>query len=248
MNNLPAGFTYNSRFSVVESSITFKKISVADDYLFAVYSNSYLDDGVGEIMLTPAQGLEEADYLSTLLGVDESIRKLISEIASKSIKGVAVVNAHRGVFCVISRPPGGSTGQSGLIRTVEYLYRFPEETYLDKNRLVVFPIVYEEDFEMYPSDVFEIIKDFSLTFMKEVQLINNKRFTRIFDLYDEVRQSVENMGGYVEKVNREFYDQLLHSGTEGVMFNEYPLLRIQTILESARNALKSQTDIRMKYE
>jgi hypothetical protein len=84
--------------------------------------------------------------------------------------------------------------------------------------------------------------------MKEVQLINNKRFTKIFDLYDEVRQSLETVGNYVERVNKEFYDQLLRSNAEGLMFNEFPLLRIQTMLESTKNALKSQPDIKMRYE
>jgi hypothetical protein len=248
MNNLPAGFSYDARYTVADSSITFKKIGVTDDFMFAVYSNNLADDNVRETVLTPANGMDEADYLSTLLGVDESIRKLISELAPKSIKGVAVVNGHRGVFCVITRPSGGTTGQAGVIRTLEYLYRFPEENYLDKKRLVVFPIVFEEDFELYPSEVFEVVRDFSLTFVKEIQLINNKRFGKIFDLYDDVRQSLETLGVYIERVNKEFYDQLMRSSTEGVMFNEYPLLRIQTMLEATKNSLKSQTDIRMKYE
>jgi hypothetical protein len=248
MNNLPAEFSYSSRYVVADSSISFKKISASDDFMFAIYSNSYQDEGVKDVVITPAQGLEEADYLSTLLGVDESVRKLVSEIAPKSIKGVVIVNGHRGVLCVVTRPPGGSTGQAGVIRTVEFLYKFPAETYSDKTRLVVFPVVYEEDFELYPRDVFEVVRDFSLTFMKEIQLINNKRFTKIFDLYDEVRQSLETVGNYVERVNKEFYDQLLRSNTEGLMFNEFPLLRIQTMLESTKNALKSQPDIKMRYE
>jgi hypothetical protein len=248
MSNLPVGFSYTSRYVVAESSISFKKVSASEDFMFGLYSNSFLDEGFNDIIITPAKDIEEADYLSTLLGVDESVRKLVSEIAPKSIKGVIMVNAHKGVMCIITRSPGGVTGHSGVIRTVEYLYKFPSETYVEKTRLAVFPMFYEEDFELYPLDVFETTKEFLITFMKEIQLINNKRFSKIFDLYEETRKSLESIGSYVERVNKEFYEQLLRSNTEGVMFNEFPLLRIQTILESTKNALRSQSDIRMKYE
>lgn len=229
--------SYVSGFEVKDSDIVMNRLSLSGRVAFATYARMKRQE-IDYQEITPSENSEESNYLSSMLGVDESIRKLILEIMPKSIKGVIISNEHRGVLIVISKPVGGISGRDGVIRSVEYVYK------MDKNptssrKLVIIPMVFEEDYEQYPEAVVDVVREFSNMIMKEIQIINNKRFDNIFSVYEEVRDSLESLGSYVEDMNRKIVNQFAMNNIDGLLSNEYPLLRIQTILESVKSTLET---------
>lgn len=248
---LPTEFTYENGYRIVDSDVRLNKISVKPanakrgiPISFAVYSKT--NDTAKNDVIIPGENKEESNYLSTKIGVDESIRKMLVEIMPKSLKGIVIVNEHQGILMIITKPFGGVTGQSGVIRTVEYLYKLSSNANESSKRVLIFPMVFEEDIQLYPKDVYEVVRDFTLLFMKEIQIINNKRFNQLFDTYEETRNKLETIGSYIEKINQEFYEQLMDSNVDGVVFNEFPLLKLQTMLQSCNNILTNQTLVKHK--
>jgi hypothetical protein len=56
---------------------------------------------------------------------------------------------------------------------------------------------------------------------------------------------MEAIGFYIERTNKEFYEQLLAGDVEGVVFNEYPLQKLQNMLTRAENVLSHANEIRL---
>ena len=226
-------------FAINDTDVVINRINVGGQFVFAEYSKTYIP-GLEHITVFPAENQDEASFLSSSLGVDESLRKMISDIMPKSIKGVIIVNGKKGVMVVITRPPGGVTGKDGVIRTVEYIYKFPQESFQEKLRLSVLPMVYEEDYRDYRDAVHEVTREFTNMFMNELVMINKKRLDNLGRVFDEVADSLSNVGDYLTGVSDTFTKNLEESNIDGLLFNEYPLLKIQTMLESAKAILTSQ--------
>jgi len=226
-------------FAINDTDVVINRINVGGQFVFAEYSKTYIP-GLEHVTVFPAENQDEASFLSTSLGVDESLRKMISDIMPKSIKGVVIVNGRKGVMVVITRPPGGVTGKDGVIRTVEYIYKFSQETFHEKLRISVLPMVYEEDYRDYREAVHEVSREFTNMFMNELRLVNEKRLDNLGRVFDEVADALSTVGDYLTGVNNTFSQNLEESNIDGLVFNEFPLLKIQTMLESAKAALTSQ--------
>lgn len=251
--NLPTEFTYENGYKIIDTDIRLNKLSIKPStskrgipMSFIVYSKT--KDTAKNDVIVPSESREESDYLSSKLGVDESIRKMLVEIMPKSLKGVVIVNEHQGTLIIVTKPMGGVSGQAGVIRTIEYLYKLSNNANESTKRILICPMVFEEDVQLFPKDVYEVVRDFTLLFMKEIQLINNKRIDKLYDVYESTRIKLETVGDYIEKINKEFYEQLLDSNVDGVVYNEYPLLKIQTLLQSCNDILSNQTTVKHKGE
>jgi hypothetical protein len=196
---------------------------------------------VKNVILSAPESQDSSEVMTNLLGMDESMRKLIAEITPKGIKAIAIMNPSTGVFIILQRPPGGASGKDGLIRTVEYVYSYTAPETLGRN-LVILPVVYEEDFELYPKEVTEVVNEFNNILLKEIQIINNKRFNQLFETYESVRTKLENMGSNLENMNRSFFDDLKDSSVDGIATSELPLLKMLTTLQTIESELDHSMD------
>ena len=237
---LPEGFETLSGFSVENSSIHFNKINGMERLSFLIYSKTEPVD-VKNVILSAPESQDSSEVMTNLLGMDESMRKLIAEITPKGLKAIAIMNPSTGVFIILQRPPGGASGKDGLIRTVEYVYSYTPLESLNR-KLVILPVVYEEDFELYPKEVVEVVNEFNNLLLKEIQIINNKRFNQLFETYESVRTKLENMGSNLENMNRSFFDDLKDSSVDGIATSELPLLKMLTTLQTIESELDHSMD------
>lgn len=227
---LPEGFETLSGFSVGNTGIHFNKINLMGNLSFLIYSKTAPED-VKNLILNIPESQEESDVLSSLLGMDESMRKLIVEASPKGIKAIVVINPMSGVMVVIQRPSGGSSGRDGVIRTIEYVYSYSSQTGTEKS-IMILPVVYEEDFELYPQEVIEVINEFNNLILKEIQIINNKRFNQLFEAYESVREKLQSMGSIIENMNQSFFENLKQSNFDGIATSELPLLKMLSTLQT----------------
>jgi uncharacterized protein YdcH (DUF465 family) len=237
---LPDGFETLPGFSIENSAIHFNKINGMDRISFLIYSKTEPVD-VKNVTLSFPDSHEGSEVMTKLLGMDESMRKLIAEITPKGIKAVAIMNPTTGVFIILQRPPGGSTGNDGLIRTIEYVYSYIAPDSLS-GKLVIIPVVYEEDFDLYPREVVEAVNEFNNLLLKEIKIINNKRFKQLFETYESVRNKLEIMGSNIETMNRSFFDDLKESNVDGIATSELPLLKMLSTLQAVAYELDHVTD------
>lgn len=241
---LPENFYVSTGFVLGDSGVAINRIRIGDELVFGVYSKVYNPE-IKNMQVFPSRDVNEGSVLSHKLGMDESVRKLISEIMPRSVKGIAVVNNLRGIVVVITRPPGGITGKDGIIRTVEYVYKFsPEEIPKDMigketSNLSIFPLVYEEDVGMYPEDVASTVFEFSNLMRGEIEKINNKRLANLEALFNKVGDALDSIRDDIEWFDNQFREQIDRSCLDGLVFSEYPLLKIQTSLETALVALET---------
>lgn len=232
---LPEGFETLSGFSVGNTGIHFNKVTLMGKLSFLIYSKTAPED-VKNLILNIPDSQEESEVLSSLLGMDESMRKLIVEATPKGIKAIVVINPTSGVMVVIQRPPGGSSGKDGIIRTIEYVYSYSAQIGTERN-IMILPVVYEEDFELYPKEVVEVINEFNNLLLKEIQIINNKRFNQLFETYESVREKLENLGSRIESMNQTFFENLKQSNMDGISTSELPLLKVLSTLQTIEREL-----------
>lgn len=246
---LPEGFEVLPGYRLEDTDVVLGKVSGFGStfLLYGKVSSFEQHEVVNENAFKPSSE-DETNILSSQLGVDESIRKLLVELAPKGIKGIVIINKNRGIMTIIQRPPGGSSGGAGVIRTMEFVYKLGPEPNNDEKEMLVLPMMFLEDYDMYPKEVFELVREFNNLLLKELQIINNKRFDNLFASYNSLRERLENIGAYIERVNKEFYDQLLEARTEGILFSEYPILKIQNILTSANNILATANSIKIRLD
>jgi hypothetical protein len=238
---LPEGFDFLSGYKISGTDAVMGRIS-GFGISFLVYgqeSSLFSHELVHQTVL-PAGDEDEINVLSSQLGVDESIRKMLVEISPKGMYGIVIVNEHRGILSVIRSAMGGVSGGAGVIRTVEYVYKFPPDNIKDEKQLKILPLFIQPNFETYPQVVVTMARDFNSLLMKEIRAINDKRFETLFSSYEKLREMLETAGSKIEKMNRDFYDQLLEDRVEGVVFHEYSLLRLQNILDGATNFLTNK--------
>ena len=237
---LPEGFEFFSGYKISGTDVVLGKIS-GFDITFLLYGQES-DLTSTEIIhqtVLPAADEDEMNVLSSQLGVDESIRKLLVEISPKGLYGIAIINEHRGIMAVIRSAMGGVSGGAGVIRSVEYIYKFPSDNVRDEKQLRILPLFIQPNFELHPQTVVAMARDFNTVLMKEIRAVNDKRFENIFASYEKLRERLETVGSRIERMNRDFYDQLLESRVEGVVFHEYPLLRLQNIIDAAADVLNN---------
>lgn len=231
-------FEVTSGFKIEGTDVVFSIVQAFGSTTFAVYGKSLDPFGKPSVLLTIPSSEAEVHYLSSELGVDESMRKLIGDCVPKGIKGVLLVNESRGIAVVIQKPVGGVSGAEGVIRTVEFVYKF-DPAPAGITQLSVIPMVYEEDFQMYPKEVYEMVRNFHRTLLMEIQMINNKRFENLFSVYEDVKESLESIGQHIEKLARNHADQIGQADTSAsIGFSEYPLLQIQAKLQAALGQIR----------
>jgi hypothetical protein len=244
---LPEGFDTFPGYKISDTGVILGRIS-GFDISFLLYGDetTFSLSDISHQRITPPVDEEEINVLSSQLGVDESVRKLIVEIAPKGIYGIAIVNEHRGVLAVIKSAMGGISGGSGVIRTVEYVYKFSPDNIKDEKQIRVLPLFVQTNFETNPQLVVTKAKEFNTLLLKEIKAINDKRFENLFASYEFLRERLEMVGSFLERINRDFYDQMRESRTEGVMFNEYPLIRLQNLLDGAGRVMDNSNLIKPK--
>lgn len=239
---VPEGFRIDKGYSLENTDVVLGKIS-GHGLTFMLYGDVNTFPESTPLQLPSSE--DEINVLSTNLGVDESVRKLIAELVPRGIKGVMIVNHSRGIVVIIQRHPGGVSGAPGVIRTVEFVYKLPPDSMASETTLTILPLLYKEDYELYSQHVLEITKEFQRRILKELQLINNRRFEQLFNSYENIRNQMEAIGFYIERTNKDFYEQLLSGDVEGVVFNEYPLQKLQNMLTKAENVLSHANEIRL---
>jgi hypothetical protein len=242
---LPEGFDIYSGYKISDTGVVLGKIS-GFDISFLVYGDegTFSSSDVIHQMVFPASDEEEISILSSQLGVDESVRKLLVEISPKGIYGIAIINERRGILAVLRNSMGGVSGGPGVIRTIEYIYKFPSDNVKDEKQIHVLPLFVQPNFETSPQLVVAKTREFNTLLLKEMKNINDKRFEKLFSSYETLRENLETVGSFLEKINRDFYEQLMESKPEGVMFSEYPLIRLQNLLDNAVRVLENSNVIK----
>jgi len=242
---LPEGFEILPGFQVSKTDVVLGKISGPEATLLLYGNESVFQSyGIMHQTILPAETDDESNVLSSQLGVDESIRKMLVERSPAGIYGVVVINEHRGIMAVIRKVMGGVSGAPGIIRSVEYMYKFPAENIKDEKQFRVIPLFPYDMYEQYPREVVNTARTYNASILREISLINDERFKNLFSSYERLKEKLETIGSYLERVNKEVYDQLMQSSPEGVLFSEYPLIKLQNLIDGADRVLSNTNVIK----
>jgi hypothetical protein len=99
-------------------------------------------------------------------------------------------------------------------------------------------------YEQYPREVVNTARAYNASILREISLINDERFKTLFSSYERLKDKLETIGSYLERVNKEVYDQLIQSSPEGVLFSEYPLIKLQNLIDGADRVLSNTNVIK----
>lgn len=235
---LPSGFEFTKVYNVKDTNICFGLVrsQTYADGLFHVNFTSEFIDGMFNII--PPKSETETSELSSRLGMDESVRKLLLEICPKSIKGIIIENPKERILCILQKPIGGVTGSDGMIRSIEHIYMLPEELQNENGHIQIKPFVYQTDFLTYPVDVVNICVEFVSNVLYQLKQINDKKLENLIDSYSLVRQYVESIGDEIEKINNDLFEQFKDTQVDDLVYNDYKLIKLQSFLSSIAARLK----------
>ena len=235
---LPSGFEFTRVYNVKDTNICFGLVRSQSypDGLFHVNFSTGFSNGMFNLV-APKNEIETSE-LSSRLGMDESVRKLLLEICPRSIKGIVIENPKERIACILQKPIGGITGSDGMIRSIEHIYVMPEELQDDNCNIQIKPFVYQSDFLTYPAEVVNICVEFLSNVLYQLKQINDKKLENLVESYNLITQYVESIGGEIEKINNNLFEQFKETKVDDLVYNDYKLIKLQSFLSSIASRLK----------
>lgn len=236
VNPLPQGLKANRVYSIPNYPIQFEFISYEGNDLDALVIHKQNSLSEGSIELKVPETDSAAVFLSTKLGVDESMRKYLMESSNPAIKGVVIENHVDGIMCILQKAISGISGKDGMTRTVEHLYSIPST---DPVRgITITPLYYHEDLLQSPQLIFDISVEFMTSVMTNIKAVNDKTLERLFDQYEDVRRLTDMLGSRLENLNNQYYNQLKVGNMWGVLNNEEYMGRLGSSMELLVSMIK----------
>lgn len=238
VNPLPPGLKTNRVYSIPNYAVIFEFISYESSDLdtLVIHRQGGPSASVVSVELKVPETDSAAIFLSTKLGVDESIRKYLIESSNPGIKGVVVENHVDGILCILQKAISGISGKDGMIRTVEHLYSIPTS---DPARgITITPLYYQDDLDQDPQLIYDISVDYMTSVMTNIKSINDKVLERLFEQYEDVRMITELLGTRLENINDKYYNQLKVGNMWGVLSNEDYMGKLGSSLELLVNVIK----------